>query len=216
MWVPQLPQRLLWDHNAYYGRWLLRRLPERVPSALDVGCGAGWLATALAERAGRVDAVDRSAEMIRLARAREANGVRWLVGDVLADDLPLAEGYDLVTAVTCLHHMPLEPALHRLAGLVRPGGRLAVVGMYVPATVADRAIEVLALPANGLLGLALAARGRAGKPYAPDMPVRVATDPLATIRRAAAGIMPGAQVRRRLFWRYTLLWRRPAGSGDDQ
>jgi SAM-dependent methyltransferase len=204
---------LWWDHNAYYGRWLLRHLPARMSSALEVGCGAGWLATALAERAGRVDAVDRSPEMIRLATARPAD-VHWVLGDLF--DVPLAGGYDLVTAVTCLHHMPLEPALRRLAALVRPGGLLAVVGMYVPATVADRALDVLALPANGAMGLALAVRGRAGTPGAPGMPMREATDTLATIRRAAAGIMPGALVRRRLFWRYTLLWRRPAGSGDDQ
>jgi SAM-dependent methyltransferase len=209
MWIPPLPRRLRWDHNAYYGRWLLRLLPGRVATALDVGCGAGWLACALAERADRVDAVDRSAAMIRLARARPATGVRWVHGDVLSDDVPLADGYDLVTAVTCVHHMPLRPALRRLAGLVRPGGRLAVVGMYVPATPGDRLTAVVALPANGAMGLALAARGRAGKVYAPGMPVREATDTLPVISAAAAQIMPGALVRRRLFWRYTLLWRRP-------
>lgn len=208
MWVPRLPAGLVWDHNAYYGRWLLRRLPARVPAALDVGCGAGRLATALAGRADRVDAVDRSAAMLELARARCPAGVNWLLGDVLADDLQLADGYDLVTAVTCLHHMPLRPALRRLAGLVRPGGLLAVVGMYVPATVGDRLVELLALPANAAMGLALAARG--GRRYATGMPIREPTDTLAVIGAAAAEIMPGALIRRRLFWRYTLLWRRPS------
>jgi hypothetical protein len=35
-------------------------------------------------------------------------------------------------------------------------------------------------------------------------------DTLAEIRAAAAERLPGALPRRRLCWRYTLLWRRPA------
>lgn len=38
--------------------------------------------------------------------------------------------YDAVTASSSLHHMPLLPALARLARLVAPGGILIVVGHY--------------------------------------------------------------------------------------
>jgi len=42
------------------------------------------------------------------------------VADLLDPALPLEhEGYDAVTAVSSLHPMPLQPALGRLAGLVR-------------------------------------------------------------------------------------------------
>jgi len=33
-----------WDHDAHYHRWILRQLPGRVGTALDVGCGKGELA----------------------------------------------------------------------------------------------------------------------------------------------------------------------------
>jgi hypothetical protein len=45
-------------------------------------------------------------------------------------------GYDAMTAVSSLHHMPLQAALARLTGLLCPGGVLFVVGHYRPATVA--------------------------------------------------------------------------------
>ncbi|WP_219418160.1 class I SAM-dependent methyltransferase [Pseudonocardia nigra] len=212
MWKPRLPAALWWDHNAHYHPWLLRRLPARSHRALDVGCGAGALARRLAARADRVDAVDAAPVMIERARAASGptTAVRWLVGDVLADDLPLQAGaYDVVTAVASLHHMPLRPALSRLADLVRPGGTLAVVGLYRQTTLADRAVEVLALPANAAVGAVHLSRGR-GRLADEDMPVQDATTTLADLRAAAADVVPGARLRRRLFWRYTLVWRRPA------
>lgn len=57
-----------WDHNAYYHRLLMRQLPAPCSRVLDVGCGAGAFAAELATRAGHVDALDRSPEMIEAAR----------------------------------------------------------------------------------------------------------------------------------------------------
>jgi hypothetical protein len=39
-------------------------------------------------------------------------------------------------------------------------------------------------------------------------------DPALTVRevrRRAAAVLPGARVRRLLFWRYLLVWQRPGG-----
>jgi len=211
MWMPQLPQPLRWDHNAHYHRWLVRQLPQASQNVLDVGCGAGGLAAKVAARAGHVDAVDVSPPMI--ARARTLHGtatnIRWVVGDLLDPAVPLEHaGYDLVTAVSSLHHMPLRPALGRLAGLVRPGGTLAVIGFYHQTTLADHALEALAMPANAAVGAVLALQGRAGKPHAEGMPTREPDATLTEIRDAAAEHLPGAHLRRRLYWRYSLLWHR--------
>ncbi len=213
--MPQLPQPLRWDHNAHYHRWL-DQLPPAPQDVLDVGCGAGGLAAKLAARAAHVDAVDVSAPMIARALARHATtgNIRWLVGDLLDPALPVKhEGYDVVTALSSVHHMPLQPVLGRLAGLVRSGGVLAVIGFYRQATLTDRGIEALALPANAAVGALLASRGRAGKPDAEGMPIREPEATLAEIRGVAAEQLPGAHLRRRLYWRYSLLWHRDT-SGD--
>jgi hypothetical protein len=108
--------------------------------------------------------------------------------------------------------MPLRPALERLSALVRPGGVLAVVGCYRPATIGDYLVDALAVPANVVVGAVLAAQGRAGKPHVEDMPVVWPPEAtLADIRGAAADLLPGARVRRLLFFRYGLEWSRPAG-----
>jgi SAM-dependent methyltransferase len=211
VWVPQLPERLWWDHNAHYHRWLLRQLPSHPDLVLDVGCGSGRLACTLTTRAGHVHALDRSSVMLKQARARcpEALILTCLEGDLLDPATPLPDaGYDAITAVSSLHHMPLEPALARLAGLLRPGGVLAVVGHYRPATVGDRALELVRLPANAAVGAALALRGRAGKPDDDGMPVLPPSTTLADVRATVSEQLPGATLKRGLFWRYLLTWRR--------
>jgi SAM-dependent methyltransferase len=213
--LPRLPRALLWDHNAHYHAWLMRRLPAGCERALDVGCGPGALARRLAARVGAVDAVDRSEVMIgRASAAAGKSNIRWLLGDVLDPSVPLdADGYDAVTAVSSLHHMPLRPALARLSALVRPGGVLVAVGCYRPATFGDYLVDALAVPANLVVGAVLAARGRAGKPHDVDMPVRWPPDTtLAEIRETAAELLPGSRVRRLLFFRYALEWTQPGDS----
>jgi SAM-dependent methyltransferase len=219
MWVPQLPASLHWDHNAHYHRWLLRQLPRSPAQVLDVGCGQGLLARELAARTGHVDGIDRSAAMIAQAQSRYPpdGRLRWITGDVLDPGLPLVPGgYDAVTALSSLHHLPLPAGLARLASLVRPGGVLAVVGLYQPSTVADYALEPVTVTANWAVGAALALRRRgrldpAGEslPDHEHMPVLDARDTLPEIRAAARELTPGARIRRRVFWRYTLAWHRP-------
>src|ERR1039457_2360828 len=110
-----------WDHNAYYHRLLMRQLPSPCTRVLDVGCGAGAFAAELAERAGHVDALDRSPVMIEAARQITPANVTCLLGHVMRDPLP-AEPYDAIVSVTALHHLPLDDALRRLSRALRPGG----------------------------------------------------------------------------------------------
>ncbi|SEQ67078.1 Methyltransferase domain-containing protein [Lentzea xinjiangensis] len=200
----RLPERLRWDHNAWYRRRLLRRLPSGARSALDVGCGLGDLARSI--DAAEVTAIDADARMVERARAAGGDRVRWIHGDVLTHELGR---YDVVTAEASLHHLPLRAGLARLAELTAPGGLLIVIGLYLTSTPAERAVELVALPANALVGLAKAVTGGGGKPHDAEMPIVTTAPTLPEIRAAAAAIVPGARIRRHLFWRYSLVWRAP-------
>lgn len=60
---------MTFNHNDHYHRLLLRHLPSGARRALDVGCGTGRFARALAACGLEVDAVDPSAETIKAAQS---------------------------------------------------------------------------------------------------------------------------------------------------
>jgi SAM-dependent methyltransferase len=206
-----------WDHNAYYHRLLLRQLPERCHRVLDVGCGAGSFATRLAGRVEQVDAVDRSAAMIELARQRTPGNVNCILADALTDPLPCA-AYDAIFSISAVHHMPLQDALLRCAALLRPGGVLAVVALPRKELLRELPVEIVAAVGHRLLGAAFVAARSLGTEdwFAKDwthatMPVVM--DPALGTREVAdqaGAVLPGVRVRRLVFWRYLLRWERPA------
>jgi SAM-dependent methyltransferase len=208
---------MAWSHNAYYHRLLLRQLPRPCHRVLDVGCGAGTFAAELARRAGHVDALDRSAVMIREARRVAPPNVTCILSDIRQESLPAA-GYDAIVSVTALHHMRLADVLPRLAGALRPGGVLAAVALPRADLPRELPVEAAAVVSYQALRVPFAALRAAGggrwyaqEPTHADMPVVL--DPALTTRQArqeATALLPGAQVRRLLFWRYLLLWRKPA------
>jgi len=206
-----------WDHNAYYQRLLLRHVPPGCRRVLDVGCGAGGFAVQLAQRSDRVDAVDRSAAMITEAQRRTPANVNCVHADVLLDGLP-ATGYDAIVSISALHHMPLDTVLPQLADALRPGGVLAAIALPRTDLRREWPHELAAALAHRALGVRFRAERllKAGTGFAktPDhdaMPV-VLDPPLTTreVAAQAAGPLPGAQVRRLLFWRYLLVWQKPA------
>jgi SAM-dependent methyltransferase len=198
---------LRWDHNAHYRPLLLRELPPHCDRVLEVGCGAGALAAVLAGRASRVDAVDRSPAMVAPARARVPANVRVIEADVLDLALPPG-GYDAVVSVSVLHQMPLEEALRVLAAAVRPGGVLAVVALPRSDLPRELPVEAAAAVMHRVVGLVRWVGGRRDV-LTPGMPVREPELTVREVRRRATGVLPGVRVRRLLFWRYLLVWRRP-------
>jgi len=128
-----------WDARRYdrvadpqhrWGLEVLDRLPlEGTERVLDAGCGSGRVTEALAERlpAGRVVALDGSAEMLDEARhrlARFGNRIEFVEAD-LARPLPIEAPVDAVLSTATFHWIADHDALFRnLAAVIRPGGRL--------------------------------------------------------------------------------------------
>jgi len=193
-----------WNHNVHYDPVILAAVPRPCATALDVGCADGRLTAALATRCGQVTGIDPDPGMITLARRRchDAANVALIENDFLAEPFG-AKAFEFICANTALHHMDFEAALTRMRDLLRPGGRLAVVGLARAGSPADLLPDVIAAPTNLLLR-ALHQEGSAGAPVA-DPPMT-----WSQIRSTVRTILPGATYRRRLLWRYTLTWRNPS------
>jgi ArsR family transcriptional regulator len=107
--------------------------PEPVGQALDIGTGTGRIAELLEPVATSVTGLDRSPEMLRLARARlqglPVGRVELVQGDFAA--LPfVSDSFDTVVFHQVLHYAT-EPdyALAEAARVCRSGGRIAIVDL---------------------------------------------------------------------------------------
>ncbi|MDQ0373601.1 class I SAM-dependent methyltransferase [Cellulomonas humilata] len=192
-----------WNHNTHYHRLALR-LAGGASSALDVGCGEGLLTRELrAAGVARVTGLDLDPDQVARARslAQADDGLRYVAGDVL--EVLQGERFDLVTCFATLHHLDLDDGLRRLRELVSPGGHLVVVGLARVATPTDAALSLAAVPAAKV---ADRARGH----WEHGAPVRDPEHSYGDVRTAARSILPGVLWRRRLYWRYSLVWQSPA------
>jgi ubiquinone/menaquinone biosynthesis C-methylase UbiE len=114
--------------ESFYAHYLA--LAGDAPKAiLDMGCGTGRLAVALAERGHRVTGVDPSAGMMQVARNRPgAERVTWIDSD--AKSLALDTRFDLITMTgnvfqVFLGDEEIRATLRNLRRHLAPGGRLA-------------------------------------------------------------------------------------------
>lgn len=205
-----------WNHNEHFHGWILRNLPARRQAAVDVGCGAGVLAGKLSPRFARVTGIDADEGMAAAAGARLAGDPGVSIMRCRFEEFAESAGEgeaDLVTMVAVLHHLDLGDTLERVPRLLAPGGRLLVVGLARVDSLADAVVDLVSAAANPVVGLvkhpwpARPADGAAaGQPV---MPVRDPSASLAEVAAVAGACLPGAAVRRRLFFRYTLRWDKP-------
>ena len=126
---------LIEPEMAQLARGLLRPADRDV---IEIGSGAGGQAGAFAAQlpaGGSLQVVDSAPELldfaVRAARTAAPDGpeIRSVCGDA-ADDaiVEQVQPADLVFAAFVVHHLPDQLAgLRRLASLLRPGGRLAIV-----------------------------------------------------------------------------------------
>jgi SAM-dependent methyltransferase len=201
-----------WNHNVHYQPLILRAVPPGCGSGLDVGCGDGMLTCRLAALCRDVIGIDRDRPMIRLARerGRDVPNVAFMEGDFLT--YPFDESsFDFVCSNTAIHHMRFEAALRRMTRLLRPGGRLAVIGLARNATARDWIYGGAGVPVDlALNGVHAAARAIGREAGAPGLPITNPAETWDDVRSMAEGLLPGARFRRHLLFRYSLTWRKPA------
>ncbi len=126
-WDKESEFRPLHEINPLRLGWIESIAPLHGSRVLDVGCGGGILADAMARRGAEVTGIDLATKSLKVAQlhALEAGTpnihYREVSVEALADESPAA--FDVVTCMEMLEHVP-DPAsvVEACSRLVKPGG----------------------------------------------------------------------------------------------
>lgn len=126
-WDPDGEFRPLHQINPFRLDWILGLSPLQGKRVLDVGCGGGILADAMAQKGADVLGIDLAGKALRVAQlhALEAGGraveYREISAEALAAEQPGT--FDVVTCMEMLEHVP-DPSsvVQACSTLVKPGG----------------------------------------------------------------------------------------------
>lgn len=201
-----------WNHNSHYHEYLLSHIPGQCRNALEIGCGTGEFSRMLAGLAEKVLAIDLSAEMIRLARERSKNypNIEFAAGDAMTYRLP-DNRFDCIATLTTMHHLPLENILEKVKKALKPGGVFICLDLYQRSNSVDLLFDAVAYPAGLMLRLIKTGKPKPSGEMLEAYAEHGKTDiypTLSQIKRICARLLPGAQVKRHLFWRYSIVWKK--------
>ena len=126
-WDKESEFRPLHQINPLRLAWIESIATVKGKRVLDVGCGGGILSDAMARSGADVLGIDLSVKALRVAQLHaleaQTQGVQYR--EISAETLALEEpeGYDIVTCMEMLEHVP-DPSLvvNACAALVKPGG----------------------------------------------------------------------------------------------
>lgn len=129
-WDPRGSFRPLHLLNPARSGYVAARATLAGARLLDVGCGGGLLAEALAAHGAQVTAIDLAPAMIEVAQLHAAESklaidYRLQSAEELAAEAPAS--FDIITCMEMLEHVPDPAALvGTLARLLQPGGQLFI------------------------------------------------------------------------------------------
>ena len=127
-WDPSSEFKPLHEINPLRLGWIDHLAPVSARKVLDVGCGGGILAEAMAKRGGKVKGIDLSERALKVAALHQLESkVAVDYENIPAEELAAREPgqYDIVTCMELLEHVP-DPVstVAACAALAAPGGHL--------------------------------------------------------------------------------------------
>ncbi len=127
-WNLEGPQAMLHQINPLRVRWMERYVPLKGLKILDVGCGAGILAEALAKAGAAVTGIDLGTDLIKVAQDHAKKQGLSLNYRCMSVAEFAKENPAKFAAVACLemleHVEDFEAILVEIAKMLKPGGQV--------------------------------------------------------------------------------------------
>lgn len=201
-----------WNHNNCYFNQLIKLIPDNVEACLDIGCGKGELSYMLSKKSKNVIAVDLADKMIEKAKELHPNkNIKYVCGNIL--DMKFeSDSIDVIITTATAHHLPYEWLLHFSKEKLKNGGKLIILDLAKAKSFTDYIIWGSAFIPN--IAMNLIKNGRLYKDDAHSKKVwerHGKHDTYMTIDEIKLLVekhIPTAKVKRKLFWRYTLIWQK--------
>ena len=126
-WDPESEFRPLHQINPLRLEWIQGLVPLDGRKVVDVGCGGGILADAMARKGAQVLGIDLAGKSLKVAQlhALEAGTQGVQYREISAEDLAREQAgqFDVVTCMEMLEHVPDPASVVQACGqMVKPGG----------------------------------------------------------------------------------------------
>ncbi|MEQ8407511.1 MAG: bifunctional 2-polyprenyl-6-hydroxyphenol methylase/3-demethylubiquinol 3-O-methyltransferase UbiG [Gammaproteobacteria bacterium] len=125
-WDPNSEFRPLHEINPLRLNFISQHVNLAEKAVLDVGCGGGILAEAMAHHGAKVTAIDMADASLSVAKLHQLESgldidYRKISAEALAEEAP--QKFDVVTCLEMLEHVPSPESVVRAChNLVKPGG----------------------------------------------------------------------------------------------
>jgi len=201
-----------WNHNNCYHNLIMKLIPDNVETCLEIGCGKGEFSFLLSQKSKRVIAVDLADKMIEKAKVLHWNkNIEYICANILDMEFE-NDSLDAIVTIATAHHLPYEWLLNFAKDKLKKGGKLIILDLVKANSLADYIIWGSAFLPNVLMNLIKNGRFKKDDEHAREVWERHGRHDtymtLNEIRALANKHIPTAQIRRKLFWRYLLVWQK--------
>lgn len=201
-----------WNHNNCYFNQLMKLVPDNAEICLDIGCGKGELSYMLSRKCKRVIAVDLADKMIEKAKVLHPNeNIQYICANILELEFE-NESLDVIITTATAHHLPYEWLLCFVKDKLKKGGRLIVLDLVKAKSLSDYILWGSAFFPNVVMNLIKNGRLRKDDEHAREVWERHGRhDTYMTmdeVKALAKKHLPNAKVKRKLFWRFLLVWQK--------
>lgn len=201
-----------WDTNKQFYKFIIKNFPDNPVNVLEVGSGQGKLCKELAKHSESVTGIDLSDGMISKAKeSNSANNIKYFKADYLNYNFP-ENHFDCIISIASLHHINFDSFAVKAKHDLKPGGKLIIIDLLQDNFIGKMLNASVSVPLsiakniyhNGFIRTPKAERDYWTKHAATD--VYLTYDELIKNKNK---YFPNAEVKKQLFWRYSLVWTKP-------